>query len=60
MSRPYWVLQYKRTSALKKNEEQAVMRFQYRVLRYWCTKQMKNKLWWVVRTEYYSTNVLAH
>ena len=21
---------------------------------------MKNKPWWVVRTEYYSTNVLAH
>ena len=59
MSRPYRVLQYKRTSALK-NEEQAVMRFQYRVLRYWCTKQMKNKLWRVFRTEYYSANVLAH
>ena len=24
------------------------------------TKQMKDKLWWFVRTEYYSTNVLAH
>ena len=24
------------------------------------TKEMKNKPWWVVRTEYYSTNVLAH